>query len=84
MGRRPFPKIPTQPLRQPRYLKVKRSRLAGLGVFTTRDVPKGTLANWRYLGRGPVFVRLGRHVRYRADDLASWIEHGKPITRSFR
>jgi len=49
MGRRPFPKIPTQPLRQPRYLKVKRSRLAGLGVFTTRDVPKGTLL-LEYLG----------------------------------
>ena len=48
------------------------------------DVPKGTLANWRYLGRGPAFVRLGRHIRYRADDLAGWIEAGKPIRRSLR
>jgi SET domain-containing protein len=46
---RPFPKIPAKPLRQPRYLKVKRSRLAGLGVFTSRDVPKGTLL-LEYLG----------------------------------
>ncbi len=36
-------------------------------------VPLGTLANWRYQGRGPAFVRLGRHVRYRATDVAKWI-----------
>jgi excisionase family DNA binding protein len=48
------------------------------------DVPKGTLANRRHLGRGPAFVRLGRHIRYQADDLASWIERGKPVARSFR
>jgi predicted DNA-binding transcriptional regulator AlpA len=33
-----------------------------------------TLANWRYLGRGPNFVRLGgRMVRYRRGDLEAWI-----------
>jgi excisionase family DNA binding protein len=36
-------------------------------------VPLGTLANWRYQHRGPAFVRLGRHVRYRADDVYEWI-----------
>ncbi len=36
-------------------------------------VPLGTLANWRYQRRGPAFVRLGRHVRYRADDVVEWI-----------
>jgi excisionase family DNA binding protein len=44
-------------------------------------VPLGTLANWRYQGRGPAFVRLGKHVRYRARDLTDWIETqltGKP------
>ncbi len=38
-------------------------------------VPLGTLANWRYQGRGPVYVRLGRHVRYRATDVAEWISN---------
>ncbi len=37
-------------------------------------VPTGTLANWRYQGRGPAYVRIGRHVRYRADDIARWVE----------
>lgn len=43
------PKIPAGPVRQPRYLKVRRSPLAGLGVFTSRAIPKGTLL-LEYLG----------------------------------
>ena len=46
------PKIPAGPVRQPRYLKVRRSPLAGLGVFTTRAVPKGTLL-LEYLAQRP-------------------------------
>ncbi len=37
-------------------------------------VPTGTLANWRYQGRGTMFIRVGRHVRYRAGDLEEWID----------
>ncbi len=37
-------------------------------------VPTGTLANWRYLGRGPAFLRVGRHVRYRPDDVEAWLD----------
>ena len=37
-------------------------------------VPIGTLANWRYQGRGPASLRVGRHVRYRLEDLATWVE----------
>ena len=28
----------------------------------------------RWAGEGPKFVKLGRHVRYKADDIYSWIE----------
>ena len=28
----------------------------------------------RWAGDGPRFVKLGRHVRYRADDVLAWIE----------
>lgn len=37
-------------------------------------IPTGTLANWRYQGRGPAFVRVGRHVRYRSEDISEWID----------
>lgn len=36
-------------------------------------VPTGTLANWRYQGQGPPFVKVGRQVRYRSDDLDLWL-----------
>jgi predicted DNA-binding transcriptional regulator AlpA len=28
----------------------------------------------RWAGEGPKFIKLGRHVRYLADDVAAWIE----------
>ena len=37
-------------------------------------VPTTTLANWRYLHRGPAYVRVGRHVRYRVEDVTAWTE----------
>lgn len=32
-----------------------------------------TLCNWRTLGKGPVFARLGGAIRYRAADLEAWL-----------
>jgi uncharacterized protein len=57
------PKIPAGPLRQPRYLHVRRSRLQGRGVFTTRAVPKETLL-LEYLGERITHEEAG--VRYYA------------------
>lgn len=28
------------------------------------DIPLSTLANWRSLGTGPAYKKIGRHVRY--------------------
>jgi excisionase family DNA binding protein len=39
-----------------------------------------TLAQWRHQGRGPAFVRLGRLVRYRQEDLTQYVE-GSLTTR---
>lgn len=33
-----------------------------------------TLENWRWLRRGPRFVHLGTHVRYRPSALEAWLE----------
>jgi excisionase family DNA binding protein len=37
-------------------------------------VPPGTLANWRYQGHGPTYLKVGRHVRYRAIDVDTWLD----------
>ena len=37
------------------------------------DIPHRRLEQWRYLGTGPAFVRIGRSVRYRRDDVEAWL-----------
>ena len=37
------------------------------------QVSVDTRANWRYLQKGPAYVRQGRIVRYHADALTAWI-----------
>lgn len=37
-------------------------------------VSRKTLANWRVKGEGPKFVKLGAAVRYRSEDIQSWID----------
>ena len=32
------------------------------------------LANWRYLGLGPRFVKCGKSIRYRASEIESWLD----------
>lgn len=38
------------------------------------DVTKSTLESWRCRGGGPSFVRYGRAIRYREEDLYRFIE----------
>lgn len=50
------------------------------GLITAKDlsawlaVPCSVLANWRYLGSGPKYVKVGRLVRYRTSDVETWLE----------
>ena len=37
-------------------------------------IPLGTLAQWRYLGKGPRYVKAGKHVLYRRSDIEAWLE----------
>lgn len=36
----------------------------------------------RWAGEGPRFIKLGRHVRYRADDVLAWIEESARTSTS--
>lgn len=39
------------------------------------ETSEGVLANWRYLGIGPKFIKCGRRsIRYRVADVESWLE----------
>jgi predicted DNA-binding transcriptional regulator AlpA len=37
-------------------------------------VSRSTLQNWRYSGRGPRWIKLGRLIRYRIADVDSFLE----------
>jgi excisionase family DNA binding protein len=37
-------------------------------------VPVATLYAWRYQRNGPRALRVGRHLRYRQEDLDAWLE----------
>ncbi|MTD53886.1 helix-turn-helix transcriptional regulator [Amycolatopsis pithecellobii] len=37
-------------------------------------VPKGTLYQWRTKGYGPAAVRVGKYVRYRPEDVDTWLD----------
>ncbi len=39
-----------------------------LGISTN------TLKHWRWVGRGPRYVQLGRKIGYRPGDLRAWID----------
>lgn len=45
------------------------SRLASL-----LGVPQRTLDQWAYLNRGPAYIRVGRHRRYRASVVEAWLD----------
>lgn len=36
-------------------------------------VPRRTLDQWAYLGRGPAFVRIGRYRRYTPEAVAEFV-----------
>jgi predicted DNA-binding transcriptional regulator AlpA len=56
-------------------------------MATARDVaavlgiPEHTLAQWRSQGKGPDYVKVGRHVRYDWSDVKRWIA-GRKMTVS--
>lgn len=37
-------------------------------------VPVNTLRYWRCRGEGPKCSRLGKHLRYRVEDVRAWVE----------
>lgn len=43
-------------------------------VFEIFGIQPKTLANWRCRGRGPAFVKIGGHVRYRPQDLKAFLD----------
>ena len=48
--------------------------LSSADVAELLDVSTRTLEFWRYVGKGPAYVRVGRRVRYRPADVEAYLE----------
>ena len=42
-------------------------------VASLLRVPERTLADWRYMQKGPPSHKVGRHVRYLAEEVRAWL-----------
>ena len=47
-------------------------------------VPVATIYAWRYRRQGPPGFRVGRHLRFRLDDVEEWIDEQMKSTLSER
>ncbi|WFE46278.1 helix-turn-helix domain-containing protein [Verrucosispora sp. WMMD1129] len=52
----------------------KRSLAGPPEVATYLNVPEKTLTQWRYLKTGPRWSKVGRHIRYRWEDVEKWLD----------
>ncbi len=64
-------------------VRVSEQLLEPAEVAESLRIPEKTLAQWRYLGKGPRFVKVGRFIRYRLVDIEAWLAaQSRSSTRS--
>ena len=60
-------------------MDIPRARQSDSSLLTVNDlarllrVPRGTIYAWRTRGEGPKGLRIGRHVRFRLEDVEAWL-----------
>ena len=42
-------------------------------------IPLATIYRWRSRGDGPCGIRVGRHVRYRREDVEQWLDEQRDL-----
>lgn len=47
-------------------------------------VPVATVRRWRYVQTGPPAVKVGRHIRYRREDVEAWLEERRQAEQATR
>lgn len=47
--------------------------LSGADVANLLGMSPLTLVQWRYEGRGPAYVKVGRRCFYRREDIGKWL-----------
>ena len=55
--------------------------LSSEGLAQFLDVPITTVYAWQSRGGGPPAYRVGRHTRYREDEVLAWLEQKRRPSR---
>jgi excisionase family DNA binding protein len=75
IDRRYIERVPLPGVPGPSHRVVPAERLLGPEeVADYLGLPVKTLYQWRYKGVGPPGLRIGRHVRYRPEDVEAWLD----------
>lgn len=54
--------------------KVARSLWDSAAVVDHLQIPLATLNQWAHRGIGPRYIKVGRHRRYRPEDVEAWLD----------
>jgi len=63
-----------------RFIKQQGGYFMNEKFYTTRELAEmlgvqvNTLEIWRWRGTGPRFIKAGRLIRYREEDIQNWIQ----------
>ena len=63
-----------QGVRELERVDPERRLLSPYEVAAYLGVPLATVYRWRSRREGPCGIRVGRHVRYRLDDVERWLD----------
>lgn len=59
---------------RPSSVRVSSGLLDTVRAAEFLGISKQTMANWRMRGNGPPFIKMGGAVRYKPEDLNSWLD----------
>lgn len=57
---------------QSRQRRAEERHLTPEDLVERFGVPISTIYRWNYMGTGPRYMTVGKHVRYRLTDVESW------------
>lgn len=65
--------VPPQPERVERPMEIPTDLVDEVALAARLGVSRATLQSWRYNGRGPRYIKVGRLIRYRNADVEAFL-----------
>lgn len=56
--------------------------LTGKELASRLGVKATTVEQWRFYRKGPAYVRVGRAIRYRMEDVEEWLKNRRVVVEA--